>query len=176
MPQDRAQGWVVMKFGGTSVSSAECWDTIREQVRRHLNDGGNLLVVVSALSGVTNALSRLADGADADAKAAIRAGLAAQHEALIGQLGLQARGLFDRHWLSLSGLVEAAGPRMDDPSRALLLAHGELLSSSIGYGSDRKAGKSRWKGPAMFSSRHSGNMAVPPSEPGHRWVPDGFVG
>jgi diaminopimelate decarboxylase/aspartate kinase len=132
MPQDRAQGWVVIKFGGTSVSSAECWDTIREQARRHLDDGGNLLVVVSALSGVTNSLSRLADGVDAAAKAAIRAGLAAQHEALIKQLGLQARGLFDRHWHSLSGLVEAAGPRMDDPSRALLLAHGELLSSSIG--------------------------------------------
>ena len=112
MPQDRAQGWVVMKFGGTSVSSAECWDTIREQAHRHLDAGGNLLIVVSALSGVTNSLSRLADGVDPAVKAAIRAELVAQHEALIGQLGLQARGHFDRHWHSLSGLVEAAGPRM----------------------------------------------------------------
>jgi diaminopimelate decarboxylase/aspartate kinase len=132
MPQDRTQAWVVMKFGGTSVSTAECWGTIREQACRHLDDGRHLLVVVSALSGVTNSLSRLADGVDAAAKAAIRAELAAQHEALIGRLGLPARGLFERHWHSLSDLIDAAGPRLDDLSRALLLAHGELLSSSIG--------------------------------------------
>lgn len=132
MPQDRTQAWVVMKFGGTSVSTAECWGTIREQARRHLDDGSHLLVVVSALSGVTNSLSRLADGVDAAAKAAIRAELAAQHEALIGRLGLPAGGLFERHWHSLSNLIDAAGPRLDDLSRALLLAHGELLSSSIG--------------------------------------------
>jgi diaminopimelate decarboxylase/aspartate kinase len=121
-----------MKFGGTSVSSAECWDTIRAQARHHLDDGRRLLVVVSALSGVTNSLGRLADGVAAAGKAAIRAELAAQHEQLIGQLGLQTRGHFDRHWHSLSGLIDAAGARMDDPARALLLAHGELLSSSIG--------------------------------------------
>ena len=46
--------WAVMKFGGTSVSSANCWLTICDQARQKLAEGKRGLNVVSALSGVTN--------------------------------------------------------------------------------------------------------------------------
>jgi diaminopimelate decarboxylase/aspartate kinase len=71
MQQAASGQWIVMKFGGTSVSSIACWGTICEQVRRHLDEGKQVLVVVSALSGVTNLLSRLADGVNASEKVAI---------------------------------------------------------------------------------------------------------
>ena len=48
--------WIVLKFGGTSVSKRERWDTIgrlaAERMRLH---DARALLVVSALEGVTNA-------------------------------------------------------------------------------------------------------------------------
>ena len=50
-----AQRWVVLKFGGTSVSRRNRWDTIgRLAAKRMHEEGARVLVVVSALSGVTN--------------------------------------------------------------------------------------------------------------------------
>jgi diaminopimelate decarboxylase/aspartate kinase len=132
MQQEITRDWVVMKFGGTSVSSVDCWRTICEQARRHLEAGKHVLVVVSALSGVTNLLSRLADGMDENGVADIRAELADRHDGLLHSLSLQPPGEFKRHWASLQSALDTAGPRMNDSERAALLAHGELLSSSIG--------------------------------------------
>jgi diaminopimelate decarboxylase/aspartate kinase len=132
MQSDVAREWVVMKFGGTSVSSVPCWDTICERAQGHLDDGRHVLIVVSALAGVTNLLSRLADGVDESGKAAIRAELGEKHERLATALGAQPSAAYERHWSNLQRLVGEAGPRMRDEARAELLAHGELLSSSIG--------------------------------------------
>ena len=72
--------WVVLKFGGTSVSTRSRWQTIGElaQAKLHANvdsapaqDGAcqNLvLIVVSALSGVTDQLKSLCDAHADDAK------------------------------------------------------------------------------------------------------------
>ncbi len=48
--------WVVLKFGGTSVSSAESWATIAGLVRNRLAAELKPLVVHSALQGVSNKL------------------------------------------------------------------------------------------------------------------------
>ena len=133
MQQETSGQWIVMKFGGTSVSSVACWDTICGQVRRHLDDGKQVLVVVSALSGVTNLLSRLADGVSASERSAIGAELREKHEELIEALGLASSIHFDRHWSNFLELFGQSGPKLDDAQRAQLLAHGELLSSSIGH-------------------------------------------
>jgi diaminopimelate decarboxylase/aspartate kinase len=124
--------WVVMKFGGTSVSSVDCWSTICEQARKHLDQGSNTLIVVSALAGVTNLLSRLADGVDEAGKMEIGLQLQERHMGLIASHGVQPSDAFRTHWDSLSAALEAAGPKLDDRHRATLLAHGELLSSCIG--------------------------------------------
>ena len=132
MQKGRDPQWAVMKFGGTSVASVACWSTICDQAREHLGRGHRVLVVVSALSGVTNLLSRLADGVDQAQKEAIREDLSARHHDLLSGLGLQPGAAFDDHWINLLRLLESCGPRLDDHRRAELLAHGELLSSSIG--------------------------------------------
>jgi aspartate kinase len=47
---------LVMKFGGTSVGSPQAFDQLREIVQQARMDWAQLVVVVSALSGVTNQL------------------------------------------------------------------------------------------------------------------------
>src|SRR3546814_10243913 len=54
--------WIVLKFGGTSVSRRNRWDTIGALMqRRAAENDARVLVVVSALSGTTNALQALID-------------------------------------------------------------------------------------------------------------------
>jgi aspartokinase/homoserine dehydrogenase 1 len=71
----------VMKFGGTSVGNAECIERVVEIVRSSTPQG-NLVVVVSAMSGVTNRLieaaARAEDG-DREGVAAILDDLLKQH-------------------------------------------------------------------------------------------------
>ena len=59
-PDDR---WLVLKFGGTSVSKRGRWDSIGRLAEGRARDNdARVLVVVSALSGVTNELTAIADG------------------------------------------------------------------------------------------------------------------
>ncbi len=51
--------WVVLKFGGTSVSTRESWRTIASLVRERIEEGLRPLLVGSALSGVTDALEEM---------------------------------------------------------------------------------------------------------------------
>ena len=62
---------MVLKFGGTSVSSRLRWDNIGRISADRARDA-RVLVVVSALSGVTNELQAIAQGVD-DAAARVAA-------------------------------------------------------------------------------------------------------
>ena len=48
--------WVVLKFGGTSVSSVSNWKNIAAVIRDRLAEGLHPVVVHSALSGITDRL------------------------------------------------------------------------------------------------------------------------
>jgi hypothetical protein len=80
--------WVVLKFGGTSVSKRERWDNIAAIAQRWLERGKHVLIVVSALSGITDKLKALAEAADAPARKAVRDEIVARHEAMIAELAL----------------------------------------------------------------------------------------
>ena len=123
--------WIVLKFGGTSVSRRHRWNTIGELAKKRADEtGGRVLVVVSALSGVTNELTAIADGA-ADSRARVAA-LVARHNDFLVELELGAEVLAER--------LAALQALLDDPraaSRPLdwqaeVLGQGELLSSTIG--------------------------------------------
>ncbi len=132
MESENARTWVVMKFGGTSVSSAACWETICAQARENVTAGQRVLIVVSALSGVTDLLTRLSGGPGAAEKQSILAELESRHRGLIDELGHVPSARFKAHWSRLVSLAEELGTKPLPEQRALLLAHGELLSSSIG--------------------------------------------
>ena len=51
---------IVQKFGGTSVSSVERIEAVAEKVANFRDEGHQVVVVVSAMSGETNRLVELA--------------------------------------------------------------------------------------------------------------------
>src|SRR3546814_20999119 len=56
--------WIVLKFGGTSVSRRHRWDTIgRLPNQRAADSAARVPVVVSPLSGATHELQAIAEGA-----------------------------------------------------------------------------------------------------------------
>lgn len=125
-----AQRWVVLKYGGTSVSSRQRWDTIGALAAERRAQGHRVLVVVSALSGVTNTLAAIADGRDVDAHVAA---LVARHRAFCAELGLDADAALGTRLAALQALAadaRAAARPLD--WQADVLAQGELLSSTLG--------------------------------------------
>jgi diaminopimelate decarboxylase/aspartate kinase len=123
--------WIVLKFGGTSVSRRNRWDTIGAIAsKRMLEQDARVLVVVSALSGVTNALQAIADGADATAGVDA---LVARHRAFAVELELDADAVLGTRFAAMRALVvdpRAANRTLD--WQADVLAQGELLSSTLG--------------------------------------------
>ena len=124
--------WVVMKFGGTSVSSVDHWKVIESQVQGHLQNNNHVLVVVSALSGVTNLLTRLmSEPAPSDVPNIIQS-IETIHLELLNELKLSMDGELAEHWDGLLSLSGQPKKLLSPVHQARLLAHGELLSSTIG--------------------------------------------
>ncbi len=123
--------WIVLKFGGTSVSTPERWATIRTLAAARRAEGARVLLVVSALSGVTDALKALCSLADAGARAAAAADIAVRHRELQQALGLDHLPALDARLAELAALATAAA-EPDYAWQAAVQAMGELLSSTLG--------------------------------------------
>ncbi|WP_154224611.1 bifunctional aspartate kinase/diaminopimelate decarboxylase [Marinicella rhabdoformis] len=54
--------WIVIKFGGTSVSGSDQWQQILSIIDKHHKSGYKVMLVHSAFSGLTNALELLLTG------------------------------------------------------------------------------------------------------------------
>ena len=128
--------WIVLKFGGTSVSRRHRWDTIGRLAKKRADETGageadtRVLVVVSALSGVTNELTAIADGRDIDAR--IHA-LVERHRGFCAELDLDPDVVIGERLAILRAL--GSDPRAASRSldwQAEVLAQGELFSSTIG--------------------------------------------
>jgi diaminopimelate decarboxylase/aspartate kinase len=128
--------WVVMKFGGTSVATRERWQAIAGLVAARRAEGLRVLLVVSALSGITDALKALCKLADAPRRARAAAAIAARHHALLAELELAMPDLVRQRLEALSALAAAGADAADGDGalawQAAVQAHGELLSSAIG--------------------------------------------
>jgi len=126
--------WSVLKFGGTSVSKRGRWDTIGALAGARRAEGGPVLVVVSAVSGITNALQAIIDSAGNPA--AQRSGADAivqRHREFAVELGLEADAVLGGRFVELDALL--ADPRAAHAAivwQAELLALGELMSSALG--------------------------------------------
>ncbi len=130
---------LVLKFGGTSVGSAEAMTQAAEIVRSLLDGGHQVAVVTSAMSGVTDLLLGSAQAAVKGERLAVVERIAAirsRHEAAASALGL---GGDDRHLVldpvtarlgELSLLCDALGVLGEASPRALdaVGALGERMS------------------------------------------------
>ena len=132
LPSTGAAPWVVLKFGGTSVSQRPRWDTIgRTACKRADECEGRVLVVVSALSGVTNELTAIASGSH-DSAARVGA-LVARHLGFARELDLDAEAVLEERLAGLQALArDARAAARTLEWQAEVLAQGELLSSTLG--------------------------------------------
>ncbi|MEJ8567501.1 bifunctional aspartate kinase/diaminopimelate decarboxylase [Elongatibacter sediminis] len=159
MSEEHRPGWVVLKFGGTSVSSVERWETIRHQARENLERGHHVMIVVSALSGVTNLLTELVDSAEREERERILGEIEARHHDLLEACGLRDLAAFGAHWGELGELLSTTAFPARGDARAAILACGEQLSSAIGAAVLQSAGLD-----AQLQDARALLQAVPGSE------------
>ena len=129
-----AAAWIVLKFGGTSVSSLANWRNIAAVVRKRRATGVRVLVVHSALSGVTDRLEKLLAGALAGAHEPLLAALEDQHRKLAAELKLPAIPALDQIFGDLRQLVAsiARAGEISDRTRARVMGCGELMATELG--------------------------------------------
>jgi bifunctional diaminopimelate decarboxylase / aspartate kinase len=85
--------WVVLKFGGTSVSSLANWRNIARIVRTRLDSGARVLIVHSAVTGTTDKLERLIESALNGAHEEVLAAIQERHRRLAAELEIPLRNL-----------------------------------------------------------------------------------
>jgi diaminopimelate decarboxylase/aspartate kinase len=126
--------WLVMKFGGTSVATPESWQTIRELVAERLDAKYRVVVVHSALAGISNDLeASLQAAADGNDQARL-ADIEQRHYGLAESLGVDGEGLLAadigelNQLLAGVRLVREVSPRV----QAKVMALGELMATRLG--------------------------------------------
>ena len=128
----------ILKFGGTSLGSAEAIQRAATLIDQELPPPGGGLVVVSALAGTTDALHQaMTSAAQGDARRAqeLRATLEIRHRALAETLGLAAAlaASWPPLFSALDDLVQGVGlvGEASARSRDAALAVGETLSAQL---------------------------------------------
>jgi diaminopimelate decarboxylase/aspartate kinase len=131
---DNHPAWVVLKFGGTSVSRATNWHNIVGVLRERLASGLSPVVVHSALSGVTDRLESLLPAAVSGQHGAVLSGIETLHRDLALTLGVAPGPIFESFFAELSGIAAALhrSGQVSDRDRARVMSMGELLATALG--------------------------------------------
>ncbi len=132
----------VLKFGGTSVGTAESLTNVKQIVTACK---GQVIVVVSALGGVTNQLIQMADLAEAhsDEWESILEQVKARHMSVIGAVvpddrqaqcktvieGFISEGLYSYYAMLYAN--NQLPPAYKEQLRDAIVSHGEIMSSAI---------------------------------------------
>jgi len=132
MNQSQSSQWRVLKFGGSSVSRHSHWTQIARCVGETLDAERSVVVVVSAIRGITDLLDARARGQLALDDAALIEDVRRRHRELLAALELSP-GLIDRELDELAELLRIDG-RGESSWHAQLIAMGEMMSSRIGAG------------------------------------------
>ncbi len=124
----------VLKFGGTSVSSRDNWQSIEEILRERLEvPGARVLVVCSALSGVSSALIALVQAQRANADVStLRAELKHRHLRFAQELGLDFESVLGEAWRTFAARLDSAAQDLPPALEAEIVGTGELLSTRLG--------------------------------------------
>src|SRR5687768_14904618 len=124
--------WIVLKYGGTSVASAEGWTAVEVSVRALMSGGARVMVVCSAVAKVSDTIEAAIDRAAGGQLGHEVQDLRAIHANLSTELGIRLPtsvvALLDRLAEELPRLVAPVPPRV----RARLMGLGEQLSTRLG--------------------------------------------
>jgi len=131
MTPPRVESWVVLKFGGTSVSNLANWRNIASVVRARRASGTRVLVVHSAVSGITDRLEAVLTAALAGTHEAPLQAIEQRHAALAAELGIGLSAALERYFSELRQMAAgiALMGEVSDRTRARVLASGELMAT-----------------------------------------------
>lgn len=126
--------WLVCKFGGSSVATAENWENIYKIVAQNLALQKQVVVVCSALKGITDVLKSALERASKNASTDLQlAEIKNRHFQLAHALGFDGRALLKQPLESLEKVLkECAKCGNTPPLRARILSFGEILSTHLG--------------------------------------------
>jgi diaminopimelate decarboxylase/aspartate kinase len=97
--------WIVMKFGGTSVSTATNWRNIADLIQNRLDDGFRVFVVHSALKDVSNTLEEILESTSSEENSECLTKLKQQHYDLADALEINGSLLLDSLFQELEELI-----------------------------------------------------------------------
>ena len=95
-----------MKFGGTSVATLPRWQNIRELVASRRAEGARVLVVVSALTGITDALKQMCAQEDKGKRVEAARAIAQRHYDLLDHMQLAVPATLAERLSELAMLAE----------------------------------------------------------------------
>ena len=124
----------MLKFGGTSVSSADNWHNIVGVLRDRIGLGWHPVVVHSALSGITDRLESLLAAAVTGTHAALLDRIESVHRELAQRLSIIPSERFEGFIGDLKRMAGsvAESREISDRVRARVMAMGELLATALG--------------------------------------------
>ena len=126
--------WMVLKFGGTSVATLANWTNIALVAGERCADGARVLIVHSAVSGITDRLERLLESSVGGEFTAELKAIEERHRRLADELGVDLGEEVERQLAELRELAAgiALVREVSDRTRARVLAMGELMATRIG--------------------------------------------
>jgi diaminopimelate decarboxylase/aspartate kinase len=193
-----ASPWVVLKFGGTSVSSVANWKNIAGVLRDRLADGLRPVVVHSALSGITDRLEQLLNLALGNQWQPVMEQIEQRHRDLARDLGVIPSPELEEQFKRLRQIAAgiALVGEVSERLRARVLAQGELMATRLGAAFLTSQGLDvQWvdaravikaeqrRNASMRASYLSATCAYDPdpelqqrwSTPGTVWISQGFI-
>jgi diaminopimelate decarboxylase/aspartate kinase len=142
---------LVIKFGGTSVSSRQTWNNIAKIAQQHISQGMQPVIVCSALSQISNKLEKACEAALFSEHTNIEKDIINAYKTLADELDV-AFSLIDNEliqlnqWLTGIALLKEASAR----TRAQILSLGELMMTRLGHAFLQKKINCLW-----FDVRHA---------------------
>jgi bifunctional diaminopimelate decarboxylase / aspartate kinase len=126
--------WIVLKFGGTSVSSLANWRNIAQITRSRLATGTRVLIVHSAVTGTTDQLEKLLEAAVRGRQQAVLAVIEERHRRLAAELQIPVSEALGRQFQNLAQISAevARNGALSDQIRARVMAAGELMATDLG--------------------------------------------
>ncbi len=126
--------WVVLKFGGTSVSSASNWKNIANIVKARLAEGLQPVVVHSAVSKITDSLEQLLAKALSSGWESALDAIISRHRDLARDLGITPSAELEEQFNRLRQIASgiALVGEVSECLRARVMAQGELMATRLG--------------------------------------------
>jgi diaminopimelate decarboxylase/aspartate kinase len=134
--------WVVLKFGGTSVATLDNWKNIARIAAARRAAGTRVLVVHSAITGITDRLERLLAAAIGQAPEEELRAIEERHRRLAADLGITAGEEVERGLAELREIAAGVAlvREVSDRTRARVMASGEIMATHLGARFLRKEG------------------------------------